>query len=330
MGPYGEKLNPKPFQYEYGLQSSGQDAAFKKKEIQDNKGNVFGEVVVALPDGRVQTTNYNADFYDGYVADVKYVGTPTYPPEKQENYNGPKFIPVHMKARPVDKKQTVLSKSQKKKSQGISFQTENINSINSPAERTQTSGQTQNSESMAQIMAKVRDNLKNMKTIKENRSTQSSNGNTQLPASNGPTEESMAEIMKKVREDLKKIKITPTQPQQGLFQNDISINSDKLKEIRKNTQENIINPAMPPMMKIKSHVIKTISFPKNNVNTQFTSVGTPSQASMTEIMNKVRKDLKNLEKLRIDPEQSQQVSFQKVQPIMKIKSHVMPKPTDKM
>ena len=32
--PYGEKINPKPFQYEYGLQSSGQDAAFKKIEIQ--------------------------------------------------------------------------------------------------------------------------------------------------------------------------------------------------------------------------------------------------------------------------------------------------------
>ena len=32
--PYGEKLNPKPFQYEYGLQSQESGAAFSKKEIQ--------------------------------------------------------------------------------------------------------------------------------------------------------------------------------------------------------------------------------------------------------------------------------------------------------
>ena len=78
--PYGEKLNPKPFQYEFGLQAAS-GAAFSKKEAQvsstfiysiqinsnhqDEEGNVVGEVVVALPDGRVQTTNYNADFYDG-------------------------------------------------------------------------------------------------------------------------------------------------------------------------------------------------------------------------------------------------------------------------
>jgi hypothetical protein len=32
---------------------------------QDEEGNVFGSVVASLPDGRIQTTNYNADFYDG-------------------------------------------------------------------------------------------------------------------------------------------------------------------------------------------------------------------------------------------------------------------------
>merc|ERR1712123_263666 len=99
--PYGEKLNPKPFQYEYGLQSQESGAAFSKKEIQDEKGNVVGEVVVALPDGRVQTTNYNADFYEGYNADVKYAGTASFPDEHQhQTYNTPKFIPVHLKSRP--------------------------------------------------------------------------------------------------------------------------------------------------------------------------------------------------------------------------------------
>ena len=33
--------------------------------FQDADGNIVGEVVVALPDGRIQTTQYNADFYDG-------------------------------------------------------------------------------------------------------------------------------------------------------------------------------------------------------------------------------------------------------------------------
>jgi hypothetical protein len=32
--PYGEKLNPKPFQYEYGLESARSGAAFSKKEAQ--------------------------------------------------------------------------------------------------------------------------------------------------------------------------------------------------------------------------------------------------------------------------------------------------------
>merc|ERR1711892_1198611 len=102
----------------------------------------------------------------------------TYPPEQHQNYNGPKFIPVHMKARPVHQKQPVLSKSKfqnfpyrkqqrppvlstEEKSQRISFQTEEMNSINSPVESTRASGRIHNSESMAEIMAKVREDLKN-------------------------------------------------------------------------------------------------------------------------------------------------------------------------
>merc|ERR1711892_1594096 len=252
----------------------------------------------------------------------------TYPPEQHQNYNGPKFIPVHMKARPVHQKQPVLSKSKfqnfpyrkqqrppvvasEEKSQRISFQTEKINSINLPLESTRTSGRTQNSESMAEIMAKVREDLKNMKTVKANTiSVHNINANPQLPAINGPTEDSMAEIMKKVREDLKKLKITPVQPRQVTMQNGISTNPEKLKDMRKKMKENIGNQDAPPMMKIKSHVINTIALPQNNANTQFTSVDTPSQASMAEIMKKVREDLNNMDMLRIDPQQPQQVSFQ--------------------
>jgi len=122
--------------------------------------------------------------------------------------------------------------------------------------------------------------------------------------------------------------------------------------MRKKMRENIGNRDMPPMMTIKSHGINTISLPKNIANTQVTSVNTPSQSSMAEIMEKVRKDLKKLEKLRINPHQPQQVSFQaglstssgkmneirnrdnfgnqQLPPMMKIKSHVMPGPKDKM
>ena len=32
--PYGEKLNPKPFQYEYGLEPASSGAVFSKKETQ--------------------------------------------------------------------------------------------------------------------------------------------------------------------------------------------------------------------------------------------------------------------------------------------------------
>jgi len=32
--PYGERLKPKPFKYEYGLQSKVTGASFNKKEVQ--------------------------------------------------------------------------------------------------------------------------------------------------------------------------------------------------------------------------------------------------------------------------------------------------------
>merc|ERR1719244_1441621 len=99
--PYGERLQPKPFKYQYsGGQQTGH--THTKKEFQDADGNVVGEVVVALPDGRIQTTNYNADFYDGYNAEIQYAGTASYPPIKYQDqtYNSPKFIPVHLKSKP--------------------------------------------------------------------------------------------------------------------------------------------------------------------------------------------------------------------------------------
>merc|ERR1712146_333935 len=81
-----EKLPPQPFAYEYGVADDYSKANFKKTESQDGNGVVTGSFVIALPDGRIQTTTYTADHYNGFVADVTYEGTPVYPPEPKEGY----------------------------------------------------------------------------------------------------------------------------------------------------------------------------------------------------------------------------------------------------
>merc|ERR1712061_557545 len=78
--PYApEKLPPQPYAYEYGVADDYSKANFKKTETQDANGLVSGSFVIALPDGRIQTTTYTADHVNGFVADVTYEGTPVYP-----------------------------------------------------------------------------------------------------------------------------------------------------------------------------------------------------------------------------------------------------------
>merc|ERR1712201_13243 len=85
--PYApEKLPPQPYAYEYGVADDYSKANFKKTETQDANGLVAGSFVIALPDGRIQTTTYTADHVNGFVADVTYEGTPVYPPEPKEGY----------------------------------------------------------------------------------------------------------------------------------------------------------------------------------------------------------------------------------------------------
>ena len=85
--PYApEKLPPQPYAYEYGVADDYSKANFKKTETQDANGLVSGSFVIALPDGRIQTTTYTADHVNGFVADVTYEGTPVYPPEPKEGY----------------------------------------------------------------------------------------------------------------------------------------------------------------------------------------------------------------------------------------------------
>merc|ERR1739838_257037 len=85
--PYKEeKLAPQPFAYEYGVNDDYSKANFQKSESQNAEGVVQGKFVIALPDGRIQTTTYTADHYNGFIADVTYEGTPVYPPEPAGGY----------------------------------------------------------------------------------------------------------------------------------------------------------------------------------------------------------------------------------------------------
>merc|ERR1712154_732179 len=77
---------PQPYAYEYGVADDYSKANFKKTETQDAEGKVAGSFTIALPDGRIQTTTYTADHYNGFVAEVTYEGTPVYPPEPKEGY----------------------------------------------------------------------------------------------------------------------------------------------------------------------------------------------------------------------------------------------------
>merc|ERR1719191_921123 len=90
-----EKLPPQPFAYEYGVADDYSKANFKKTETQDANGVVAGSFVIALPDGRIQTTTYTADHVNGFVAEVTYEGTPVYPPEPKEGYgHAPAYAPA--------------------------------------------------------------------------------------------------------------------------------------------------------------------------------------------------------------------------------------------
>ena len=100
--PYKEeKHDPQPYAFEYGVTDEYTGSNFKAAESQDDAGTVLGSYTVNLPDGRIQTVSYKADHYGGFVADVKYEGTPVYPPEPAEGYgNTYKAAPKYHKPAP--------------------------------------------------------------------------------------------------------------------------------------------------------------------------------------------------------------------------------------
>ncbi|XP_040579210.1 cuticle protein 19 [Lepeophtheirus salmonis] len=74
--PYDEPA--KPYAFQYGVSDDYSGTQFSAQENSDAKV-ISGSYQVALPDGRVQTVTYTADDYAGFIADVKYEGTPIYP-----------------------------------------------------------------------------------------------------------------------------------------------------------------------------------------------------------------------------------------------------------
>merc|ERR1711955_89260 len=86
--PVEEVEVPRPYKYQYGVKDDYSSSNFAKTETQDDKGNVAGTFVIALPDGRIQTTKYTADPILGFIAELTYQGEPVYPPPPAEGYPG--------------------------------------------------------------------------------------------------------------------------------------------------------------------------------------------------------------------------------------------------
>merc|ERR1712088_850835 len=87
---------PAPFAFQYGVADDYSKANFNAQETSDGKVTT-GSYQVHLPDGRVQTVTYTADHYNGFVADVKYEGTPVYP-EAKPYHPAPHPAPYHAPA----------------------------------------------------------------------------------------------------------------------------------------------------------------------------------------------------------------------------------------
>merc|ERR1712112_815772 len=69
---------PPVYAYNYGVADDYSGANFAQTEQRDGY-QTSGSYTVNLPDGRIQTVNYQ-DNGDGIVQDVSYVGEPTYGP----------------------------------------------------------------------------------------------------------------------------------------------------------------------------------------------------------------------------------------------------------
>ncbi|XP_071748896.1 cuticle protein 18.6 [Lepeophtheirus salmonis] len=74
---------PQPYAYQYAVQDPQSGNDFSAEESSDGQV-ISGSYQVALPDGRIQTVTYTVSGDSGYVADVQYEGTPSYPEAPQQ------------------------------------------------------------------------------------------------------------------------------------------------------------------------------------------------------------------------------------------------------
>ena len=73
-----------PYQFQYGVTDPHHQTVFGHQESQDARGHRRGRYYVALPDGRLQTVEYQVEGERGYLAQVTYQGQPSQPPARQE------------------------------------------------------------------------------------------------------------------------------------------------------------------------------------------------------------------------------------------------------
>ncbi|CAB4063349.1 unnamed protein product [Lepeophtheirus salmonis] len=90
--PISYQESPRPYNYEYAVNDEYSGVNYSAQENSDGKV-VSGSYTVVLPDGRIQTVTYTVDEYSGYVADVQYQGTPTYPDYEPKSAPAYKLAP---------------------------------------------------------------------------------------------------------------------------------------------------------------------------------------------------------------------------------------------
>merc|ERR1712080_805034 len=76
---YNDLAEISPYTYQYGVNDDYSGAAFQQTESDDGTGVRDGSSSVNLPDGRIQHVNYHANDATGYIAEVTYDGTASYP-----------------------------------------------------------------------------------------------------------------------------------------------------------------------------------------------------------------------------------------------------------
>ncbi|ODN00356.1 Pro-resilin [Orchesella cincta] len=80
-----ENYPPKPYSFNYAVNDHYSGANFRQQEASDGN-NVNGQYTVLLPDGRTQIVKYNADWKNGFNAEVTYQGEAKYPEPPRGGY----------------------------------------------------------------------------------------------------------------------------------------------------------------------------------------------------------------------------------------------------